>query len=104
MIDPSLLKYLPAEKQTDLRELEKTLTSDGFNILMQFWTERFNHLTQAALAATTWEDNRLATGAREAFAEVLRIEDAVTNEFSALANEYAVRREEEELEEALEYE
>jgi hypothetical protein len=62
MIDPSLIRFLPDDAATELRNWENLFAGKGWKQLQNLMEQNFESAKNAALGAKTWEDNRLAVG------------------------------------------
>lgn len=104
MIDPTLHRYLNDSDKDRLAKLESLFNSDGYSILIEWAQSNYDAAKRTVLAAQTWPENRVATGAMLAYAELLRVQDRTVQEFEALAeaNQEALAQQAEDAE--LEYE
>ena len=86
-LDMTELQHLTAEQKTAYMEAEKMFASD-FWPWVRNWAER-NAAEQAdrLINASTWDFNRVATGARYAFTLLSKLEEVTESEFAALAKQ-----------------
>lgn len=85
MIEPSLIKFLPADAAQRLKALESTFESEGFEILLGFLQSKYELETRNILMAKDWPTNRIATGRLSAFGDLVNIQESTANEFTQMA-------------------
>jgi hypothetical protein len=81
------MKLLTAEERERFVAFQSMFESDGWRLLMQYTTAKYNAAVLRGANASSWEDNRQAAGYRDAWAEVSNMETQFMNEFAAIADE-----------------
>lgn len=85
MIDPTLHRYLNDSDKDRLAKLESLFNSDGYSLLVEWAQSNYEAAKRNVLAAQSWPENRVATGAMLAYGELLRVQDRTIQEFEAMA-------------------
>jgi hypothetical protein len=104
MIEPGLIKFLDEQTQTRLRAFEKMFDSEGWKLTVEFMEYQYNMQKLNVLGATSWEDNRLATGKMAVLGDILRLEESTAAEFEGMALEAQEAAAQEVIDGELEYE
>lgn len=85
MIDSNLIKWLSDDEASTLKDLERLFISPGWRHICEYLSGRVMGTQQVVLNATSWEQNREATGRLRELMELLDIENKLTNEFTTMA-------------------
>ena len=104
MIESSLIKYLDESTQTRLRAFEQMFDSAGWKLTTEFLEYQYNVQKLAVLSATSWEDNRVATGRMSVLGDILKLQESTAAEFESMALDAQESQAEEVIEGELEYE
>jgi hypothetical protein len=88
------LSLLTDQQRERYSKLESLFEHPGWKIVQEFADTSASAQAQRALEAPNWDQHRLATGARHAFAQVASLQEVTENEFANLAAQSAQAREE----------
>lgn len=94
------LSLLTDQQRERYNKLESLFEHPGWKIVQEFAETSAGSQAERSLNARTWDEHRLATGARMAFAQVANLPVVTENEFSNLAAQQAQAKEETEEDEA----
>lgn len=86
-MDLESLKYLSDEDKNRYMTLERMFQSDGWKVLMAWAVENHEQQMIRAVMAPSWEDHRIATGARLALEQVIRFEQTTEAEYQQRAED-----------------
>jgi hypothetical protein len=84
-MDLVLFAHLTPDQQVRYKELEKLFTSPGWALFQEFAALEAQAQLERLISASTWETNRLATGARAAYTHVANLQEITELQFSQLA-------------------
>jgi hypothetical protein len=85
-VDLEKLKHLTDDQKGRFVQLERLFTSDGWSLVEEWAAEQHGSALARVVSATTWEANRQAFGAAQAFAAVRSLREASEAEFEAMAD------------------
>lgn len=86
-MDQNLLMYLPDEAAERFNRLEKLFGSEGWQEIERWAVVNRMVSAERQLNATTWEQNRVAYGARQAFEMLEQLRDTTEKEFTQMAED-----------------
>lgn len=81
------LVHLPDEHKDRLRALEQVFESDGWNWIKVWATVNAEERANRILGATSWDANRIETGARLAYTHMLNVEAEVEAQYQQLIDD-----------------
>ena len=84
-MDQDILVWLTDEQKEQARAAEELFGSNGWETILKYLKLREQVEQQRALHATSWDVNRLATGAMAVFSELQNLPQAIEAELTALA-------------------
>jgi hypothetical protein len=84
-MDLELFTNLTPEQQARYKELEKLFTSPGWALFKEFAELEAKMQLDRLVNASSWDQNRLATGARAAYTHVANLQEITELQFSQLA-------------------
>jgi hypothetical protein len=84
-MDTALFGFLKPEQQQRYKELEALFTHQGWALFVEFAKQEADAQLERLIAAQSWDINRLATGARAAYAHVANLREITELQFSQLA-------------------
>lgn len=73
-------------------KFEKLITSEGWPLLQQWLEEQALEQQARATHANTWEENRMAVGSMNVYAQLADFESQLINTFAQFAQENALFR------------
>ena len=85
MIEASLIKFLSAQEQTDMRMFEKLFESDGWKELSRHIAQGHEDSITRLINADNWADNRFQKGAATAYLDILNAPERVSGKYTANA-------------------
>lgn len=86
-MDLEQLKYLTDDQKDKYVTLERTFDSKGWKIIEVWAQQRAIEEHHRAAMASSWEDHRVATGARLAYEQLANLRDTTELEFTQLAEQ-----------------
>lgn len=84
-MDQELHVWLTDEQKENARAAEELFGSKGWDTILSYLKLREQVEQQRALHATSWDVNRLATGAMAVFSELQNLPQSIDAELTALA-------------------
>lgn len=87
------LSLLNDEQRSRYNKLEALFEHPGWKIVEEFAQASAQQQAQRTLNANSWDEHRLATGARMAFAQIAALPEVTENEFANLAAQAAQAQE-----------
>lgn len=84
-MEQDVLAWLTDEQKGQARAAEELFGSKGWETVLAYLKVREQVEQQRALHATSWDVNRLATGAMAVFSELQSLPQAIEAELTALA-------------------
>ena len=84
-MDQDVLVWLTDEQKETARAAEELFGSKGWETILNYLKIREQVEQQRALHATSWDVNRLATGAMAVFSELQNLPQSIDAELTALA-------------------
>jgi hypothetical protein len=84
-MDLEQIKYLSNEEKDRYAKLERLFSSDGWTLVEEWAKQLHSDATARVLSATSWDVNRVFTGARAAYNEVATLREATEEQFVQMA-------------------
>lgn len=85
MLDLNDLQYLPDTEKSRYMMMERLFANPGWDYVMQLAQSDFDAAKARVISAQTWDQNRVAFGAMQAFYSLLNLRDQIEAEFEQLA-------------------
>lgn len=104
MFEEIELQHLSAGDQTELRAFEKFFESDGWKDLEKNLQEQIEQERDRVILASSWDENRIATGRLVAYHGVKNYPAAIASRFSSIAESASLGGLQEVRDEELEHE
>lgn len=95
-MDQDLVKYLPPEQAERYGRLEKLFGEAGWQEIERWAVVNKVLSVDRQLNATTWEQSRVAYGARQAFEMLEQLRESTEKEFAQMAEDARAAKEEQE--------
>ncbi len=95
-MDLEQLKYLTPDQKDRYVTLERMFESKGWQVVQAWAASRAENEMRRAAFTGTWEDHRLATGARLAYEQFVNLREATEQEFVDLAEQAMLAEQEDE--------
>jgi hypothetical protein len=86
-LDQDTLKYLPPHDKERYSKLEKLFGSEGWAEIERWAVVNRMMSVERQLNATSWEQNRVAFGARQAFEMLEQLRESTEREFIQMAED-----------------
>lgn len=86
-MDQEQLSYLTDQQKERWQILENLFAHPGWNLIVQFLEIEAENQNIRAANAASWDENRLAVGARAAYAQLAKLAESTEHEFALLAEQ-----------------
>jgi diphthamide synthase subunit DPH2 len=98
-VDLEQLKYLTDDQKDKYLAYEKVFDQKGWGFILGWLQGQIQEQAVRAINASSWDDHRVATGARIAYEQLASLRESVEAEFIARAEENMLNaKEDDELE------